>query len=82
MFVKCIWMERVSCLKKFNPIMSASLGFGLHYGGNFDILSARLSTDVERPVKIMWLNPKLSRLSFGNYFDKIINFLGEQHCKT
>lgn len=52
--------------------MSASLDFGPYYGRNLDALWDRLSTDVERPVKIIWLNSELSRIHLGSYFDEII----------
>jgi len=58
--------------KEFHSIMSASLDFGPYYGRNLDALWDRLSTDVERPVKITWLNSELSRIYLGSYFDEII----------
>ncbi|MFJ5415266.1 barstar family protein [Pectobacterium carotovorum] len=58
--------------KEFHSIISLSLNFGPYYGNNLDALWDRLSTDIERPVKIIWLNSKLSRVGLGNYFYKII----------
>lgn len=58
--------------KEFHSIISLSLNFGPYYGKNLDALWDRLSTDIERPVKIIWLNSELSRVGLGNYFDKII----------
>lgn len=58
--------------KEFHSIISLSLNFGPYYGKNLDALWDRLSTDIERPVKIIWLNSDLSRGGLGNYFDKII----------
>lgn len=58
--------------KEFHFIISLSLNFGPYYGKNLDALWDRLSTDIERPVKIIWLNSELSRVGLGNYFDKII----------
>jgi ribonuclease inhibitor len=58
--------------KEFHSIMSASLDFGPYYGRNLDALWDRLSTNVERPVKIIWLNSDLSRIYLGCYFDEII----------
>ncbi|UJR64696.1 barnase inhibitor [Dickeya zeae] len=58
--------------KEFHSIISLSLDFGSYYGRNLDALWDRLSTDIERPVKIIWLNSELSRVRLDNYFDKII----------
>lgn len=58
--------------KEFHSIISLSLNFGPYYGKNLDALWDRLSTDIERPVKIIWLNSDLSRVGLGNYFDKVI----------
>ncbi|MFD3247932.1 barstar family protein [Rahnella aquatilis] len=58
--------------KEFHSIISLSLNFGPYYGRNLDALWDRLSTDIERPVKIIWLNSELSKVGLGNYFDKII----------
>jgi len=63
---------RVQSEKEFHSIISESLDFGSYYGRNLDALWDRLSTDIERPVKIIWLNSELSRMGLGNYFDKII----------
>ncbi|XTZ37858.1 barstar family protein [Salmonella enterica] len=56
----------------FHFIISESLDFGPYYGQNLDALWDRLSSDVERPVIIIWLNSELSRKALGEYFDKII----------
>ncbi|AEX52521.1 Barstar, RNAse (barnase) inhibitor [Rahnella aquatilis CIP 78.65 = ATCC 33071] len=58
--------------KEFHSIISLSLNFGPYYGRNLDALWDRLSTDIERPVKIIWLSSELSKVGLGNYFDKII----------
>ncbi|MBA7846525.1 barstar family protein [Klebsiella sp. RHBSTW-00484] len=54
---------------------SALLNFGDYYGCNLDALWGRLSTDVKRPVKIIWLHSELSRLVFRGSFDKIVMIL-------
>lgn len=63
---------RVQSEKEFHSIISESLDFGPYYGRNLDALWDRLSTDIERPVKIIWLNSELSRMGLRSYFDKII----------
>lgn len=56
----------------FHREISALLNFGDYYGSNLDALWDRLSTDVERPVKIIWLHSELSRFILRESFDKII----------
>ncbi|ELQ6264774.1 barnase inhibitor [Cronobacter malonaticus] len=57
---------------EFHSVMSDLLNFGPYYGRNLDALWDRLSTDVERPVKIIWLNSDLSKNNLGQSFDRII----------
>ncbi|ELY4133027.1 barstar family protein, partial [Cronobacter turicensis] len=57
---------------EFHSVMSDLLNFGPYYGRNLDALWDRLSTDVERPVKIIWLNSDLSRNNLGYSCDQII----------
>ncbi|EOZ3810158.1 TPA: barstar family protein [Citrobacter youngae] len=56
----------------FHSVMSDLLDFGPYYGRNLDALWDRLSTDIERPVKIIWLHSELSRQNLGESFDRII----------
>ncbi|WP_431642933.1 barstar family protein [Enterobacter mori] len=64
--------NRIHSTEDFHDLLSQALDFGPYYGKNLNALWDRLSTDVERPVKIIWLNSKLSREYLGEYFDKII----------
>ena len=59
-------------MSDFHVVMSKLLAFGPYYGRNLDALWDRLSTDVERPVKIIWLDSELSRKCLGEDFEKII----------
>ncbi len=67
-------LDGVDILNKydFHKVMSESLGLGPYYGQNLNALWDRLSTDVERPVKIIWLHSELSRKNLGEYFDEIV----------
>ncbi|WNJ81272.1 barstar family protein [Cedecea neteri] len=56
----------------FHHAMSELLYFGPYYGKNLDALWDTLSSDVERPVKIIWLDSELSKKFLGEYFNKII----------
>ena len=56
----------------FHKAMSDLLDFGPYYGRNLDALKDRLGNDVERPVKITWINSSYSKSCLGDYFNKII----------
>jgi ribonuclease inhibitor len=56
----------------FHECLSRELGFGSFYGRNLNALWDRLSTDVERPIKIIWINSCESKGYLGEYFDKIV----------
>lgn len=56
----------------FHSVMSNLLNFGPYYGRNLNALWDRLSTDVERPMKIIWLDSEKSKKCLGEYFNKII----------
>ncbi|EKY3120947.1 barstar family protein, partial [Cronobacter turicensis] len=47
--------KKIENESEFHSVMSDLLNFGPYYGRNLDALWDRLSTDVERPVKIIWL---------------------------
>ena len=44
----------------------SSLGLGIYYGRNVAALWDRLSTDVERPVRLIWKNASRSRVQLGD----------------
>ncbi|OSN00990.1 barnase inhibitor [Lonsdalea britannica] len=56
----------------FHKAMSDLLDFGPYYGRNLDALRDRLSNDVERPVKIIWINSSYSKSCLGDCFNKIV----------
>lgn len=56
-------------------VLANLLDFGPYYGRNLDALWDRLSTDVERPVRIVWLHSDLSKQRLGEFFDRIIQIL-------
>lgn len=45
--------------------LSRALDFGPYYGGNPAALWDRLTTDVERPVELVWSDSELSRAALG-----------------
>ncbi|MBG6133931.1 barstar family protein [Longispora fulva] len=57
-------------------VLAAALDFGPYYGNNLDALWDRLTTDVERPVHIVWKEAAQSRSLLGEpLFEKIVNLL-------
>ncbi|QGV77289.1 barstar family protein [Streptomyces ficellus] len=60
----------------FHRFLAQALDFGPYYGANLSALWDRLTTDVERPVEIVWKDAHLSRAAFGeNVFDQIRDLL-------
>lgn len=54
-------------------ILSEKLDFGPYYGANLAALWDRLTTDVERPVRLIWKNAASSRAAMDEtLFAKII----------
>ncbi|MEU4483053.1 barstar family protein [Micromonospora sp. NPDC023966] len=60
----------------FHREMAARLDFGPYYGANLDALWDRLSTDVPRPVHLVWEAADVSRAAMGSQvFDRIERIL-------
>jgi ribonuclease inhibitor len=56
--------------------LAAALDFGPYYGRNLDALWDRLTTDVERPVRLVWNNSAQSRKNLGDEkFEQIVRLL-------
>jgi ribonuclease inhibitor len=56
--------------------LATALEFGPHYGNNLAALWDRLTTDVERPVKVVWLESTQSRKNLGGeLFERIIRLM-------
>jgi ribonuclease inhibitor len=56
--------------------LAGELDFGPYYGRNLDALWDRLSTDVERPVELIWENSGASKAILGvEVFEKISSVL-------
>lgn len=54
-------------------VLSEKLDFGPYYGANLAALWDRLTTDVERPVRLIWKDAASSRAALGeDLFAKII----------
>ncbi len=58
--------------------LAKQLDFGTYYGNNLAALWDRLTTDVERPVEIIWSDSDQSRIALGEeLFGRIARVLME-----
>lgn len=64
--------SKIESESDFHKTISELLDFGPYYGRNLDALWDRLSTDVERPIEVIWLNSEKSRECLGECFYKIV----------
>lgn len=60
---------------KFHQQISLLLGMEENYGSNLDALWDRLSTDIERPVTLVWRDSEVSRKKLGEVFQQIVDVL-------
>lgn len=67
--------ETLACEGDFHDAIVAGLGLSPYYGANLSALSDVLSTDVERPLLLVWKNAEASRKSMGAAFDNIVKVL-------
>jgi ribonuclease inhibitor len=56
---------RIHSESDLHDLLSMKLDFGPYYGRNLAALWDRLSTDVERPVELIWMNFKASKDLLG-----------------
>ncbi len=59
----------------FHRKISEAMDFPSYYGKNLDALWDILSTDIERPITLVWENAALSKESMGDSFYKIVDLL-------
>lgn len=59
----------------FHDAIVAALDLSPYYGMNLSALSDVLSTDVERPLQLVWKNADASRRAMGAAFDNIVEVL-------
>lgn len=61
-----------------HSILAELMDFGPYYGRNLDSLWDRLSTDIERPIKITWHHSDLSKKGSESYLIKLSRFSNGQ----
>jgi ribonuclease inhibitor len=67
--------SKIASEADFHREIAAALKFPPHYGANLDALWDTLSTDVERPVFLTWVNAKKSTIAMPEKFDVIVRLL-------
>jgi ribonuclease inhibitor len=64
--------RKVNTIADFHQQISDSLDLGPYYGMNFNALWDCLTTDVERPIKLIWIDSEYSRAKLGDQSFKMI----------
>jgi ribonuclease inhibitor len=59
----------------FHREIASALNFSAYYGRNLNALWDTLSTDVARPVQLIWHNARKSELAMPEKFKEIVNVL-------
>ena len=59
----------------FHKHLAVALDFPPHYGSNLDALWDILSTDIERPITLVWENSAVSKEAMGDEFTRIHDLL-------
>ena len=67
--------ENIKSEADFHGAIVSALNLSAYYGRNLDALWDVLSTDVERPLTLIWKNSQLSKESLGDGFAKITRIL-------
>jgi len=66
--------DEIKSESDLHRLLAEKLGFGPYYGANLAALWDRLTTDVERPVRLIWTNAHLSKTAMGDsLFAKIVS---------
>lgn len=65
----------ISTEAEFHSKISAALNLPSYYGKNLDALFDVLSSDVERPVVLIWKYSSISKERMGDSFERIIDVL-------
>ncbi|MEU7475730.1 barstar family protein [Lentzea sp. NPDC042327] len=71
--------------RAFHDALAGPLDFGPYYGNNLSALWDRLSTDVERPVELVWVDSEVSRELLGDeLYEEIVKILSAvaERCAT
>lgn len=68
--------SKIKSFADFHDQIADILDLGPYYGRNLDALWDRISTDVERPVRLTWTNARVSREVLGAAeFSKVVDIM-------
>ena len=67
--------QKILTEKDFHAELSKALDLPRHYGANLDALWDVLSTDIERPITLIWMNSAYSKKAMKAKFDDILEVL-------
>ena len=67
--------RRIHDSVEFHREIGELLDMGPYYGRNLDALWDRLSTDIERPITLVWTGSDESRRHLGEEFARIVGVL-------
>ncbi|MET9063472.1 barstar family protein [Streptosporangium sandarakinum] len=74
--------RQISSGADLHLLLADSLDFGPHYGNNLAALWDRLSTDVERPVELIWTHWEESKMNLGDdLFEEICRILNRAQAQ-
>jgi ribonuclease inhibitor len=67
--------HEISDEKSFHIKIAAALSLPEHYGKNLDALWDTLSTDIQRPICLIWKNSNASQKMMPHEFEQIVKTL-------
>lgn len=67
--------QKILTERDFHTELSKALDLPRHYGANLDALWDVLSTDIERPITLAWVNSAYSKEAMKERFDDILAVL-------
>ncbi|WP_322880958.1 barstar family protein [Pandoraea sputorum] len=73
----CIDGIDVKNINEFHCVFAKLLGIKDYYGKNFHALRDVLSTGVDRPCHLVWVNSEISKINLGDDFNFIIKIFEE-----
>lgn len=67
--------KEVNTEAAFHKAISSLFNFSPYYGNNLHALWDTLSTDIERPITLIWKDAAISKVALGSDFDLIVDVL-------
>jgi ribonuclease inhibitor len=67
--------QNVNSMEAFFGELKRQLSFPAHFGNNLDALWDVLTTDIEGPIRIVWISAEVSRRTMGNDFETAVALL-------